>query len=153
PKLDECFQGKVVKYELRYTYPEIGERDLLAAYYPIDGWNGVDRIVCVLRDITDHKRAERALADMTRKLIEAQEQERARIGRELHDDINQRLAMLGVELSQLQDNPSEAPSRVQDLRQQLAEISNDVQALSHELHSSKLDYLGVIAGMRSWCRE
>jgi len=45
-------------------------------------------------DVTKRKQAEQALADMTRKLIEAQEQERARIGRELHDDINQRLAML-----------------------------------------------------------
>jgi len=153
PKLDECFQGKVVKYELRYTYPEIGERDLLAAYYPIEGWNGVDRIVCVLRDITDHKRAERALADMTRKLIEAQEQERARIGRELHDDINQRLALVSNELQQLQNNPSEIEERVRKLRKRTAEISNDVQALSHELHPSKLEYLGVVAGMTSWCKE
>jgi signal transduction histidine kinase len=90
---------------------------------------------------------------MTRKLIEAQEQERARIGRELHDDISQRLAMLGVELEQLQDNPSDILGRAQELRQQLAEISNDVQALSQELHSSNLDYLGVVAGMKSWCRE
>jgi signal transduction histidine kinase len=104
-------------------------------------------------DISERKRAEEAVSEMTRKLIEAQEQERARIGRELHDDINQRLAMLGVELEQLQENPSEAPSRLPDLRQLVAEVSNDVQALSHELHSSKLDYLGVIAGMRSWCRE
>jgi PAS domain S-box-containing protein len=104
-------------------------------------------------DITEHKLAEHALSDMTRKLIEAQEQERARIGRELHDDINQRLAMLGVELEQLHDNRSDIPSRVQELQKHLLEISNDVQALSHELHSSKLAYLGVVAGMKSWCRE
>jgi PAS domain S-box-containing protein len=111
------------------------------------------RMLGVNMDISERKRAEEALSEMTRKLIEAQEQERARIGRELHDDINQRLAMLGVELEQLQGNPSEAPSRLEDLRQRLAEVSNDVQALSHDLHSSKLDYLGVIAGMKSWCRE
>src|ERR1700751_4634267 len=58
-------------------------------------------------DISEWKRAEEALSGMTRKLIEAQEQERARIGRELHDDINQRLAMLSLELEQLQENPSE----------------------------------------------
>jgi PAS domain S-box-containing protein len=111
------------------------------------------RVVGMVADITDFKRAEEALTGFTKKLIEAQEQERARIGRELHDDINQQLALLGVELEQLQGNPSEVPSRLQDLRQRLAEVSNDVQALSHELHSSKLEYLGVIAGMRSWCRE
>jgi hypothetical protein len=60
---------------------------------------------------------------MSRKLIESQEQERARIGRELHDDINQRLAMLGIEIERLQGDPSEIQERVQELRQQTAEIS------------------------------
>jgi signal transduction histidine kinase len=104
-------------------------------------------------DITERKLAEQTLAQMTRKLIEAQEQERARIGRELHDDINQRLAMLAVELEQLQSDPSEVHTRVRELRRQLAEISNDVQDLSHALHSSKLEYLGVVAGIKSWCKE
>jgi len=96
---------------------------------------------------------EDTLSNMSRKLIESQEQERARIGRELHDDINQRLAMFAVELEQLQDNPSEVRNRAQELRKEVAELSNDVQALSHELHSSKLEYLGAVAGMKSWCRE
>jgi len=104
-------------------------------------------------DVTMRKEAEQALADMTRKLIAAQEQERARIARELHDDINQRLAMLGIELERLQDNPSEVWSRVQELRKQTTELSNDVQGLSHDLHSSQLEYLGVVAGMKSWCKE
>jgi signal transduction histidine kinase len=90
---------------------------------------------------------------MTRKLIEAQEQERARIGRELHDDINQRLALLNVELERLEEKPSEVGIRVQELRKQVTDISNDVQALSHDLHSSKLEYLGVVAGIKSWCKE
>jgi GAF domain-containing protein len=75
------------------------------------------------------------LADMTRKLFAAQEQERARIGRELHDDINQRLALLAVQLKQLREDPS-VGIRVQELRKQVTDISNDVQALSHDLHSS-----------------
>jgi len=109
--------------------------------------------VAEVLDVTSRKEAEDALSAMTRKLIEAQEQERARIGRELHDDINQRLAMLSVELEQLQLVPSDAQGRVRELRKRLTEISNDVQALSHDLHSSKLAYLGVVAGIRSWCRE
>jgi len=290
PKLDECFQGRVVKYETKYSYPETGERDLFISYFPIEGGSGIDRVACIMHDITDRKRAEDALVElnrsleaqtallqsseellkifvknvpvavamldhelrylqvsdrwcsdnaveaqellgrpreafpemperwkevnrralqgetlradedswesagstrwarwevrpwrkpdgnvggilvfaedithrkqmeetlsgMTRKLIESQEQERARIGRELHDDINQRLAMLAVELEQLQENPSEVSNRVQELRKEIAEISNDVQALSHELHSSKLEYLGVVAGIKSWCKE
>jgi PAS domain S-box-containing protein len=104
-------------------------------------------------DVTDRKLAEQAMADMQRKLIEAQEQERTRIGRELHDDVTQRLAFLAVELQQLQDSPSEVQSRVEKLREETSEILSDVEALSHELHSSKLQYLGVVAGIRGWCNE
>src|SRR5246127_1436149 len=104
-------------------------------------------------DISEWKRAEETLSDMTRKLIEAQEQERARIGRELHDDINQRLAMLSLELEQLEENPAEIQTRVKELRREMAEVSNDVQAMSHDLHSSKLEYLGIVAGIKSWCKE
>lgn len=96
---------------------------------------------------------EETLSSMSRKLIESQEQERVRIGRELHDDINQRLAMLSAELDQLQQNPVDVPTRVVELRRKTAEISSDVHALSHELHSAKLQYLGVVAGIRSWCKE
>ena len=111
------------------------------------------RIVGMIADITERKLAETALADVSRKLLEAQEQERSRIGRELHDDVNQRLAMLAVDLEELRDNPSEVQSRVQELLKQTADLSDDVQALSHELHSSKLEYLGLVGGIKSWCTE
>jgi PAS domain S-box-containing protein len=153
PKLDECFQGKVVRYEMKYTYPELGERDLSLSYFPIEGATRVEGAVCIALDITDRKRLEEALTGVSRKLIDAQEHERARIARELHDDINQRLALLGIELEQLQDNPSEVGSRVQEVRKKMSKISSDVQALSHDLHSSQLEYLGVVAGMKSWCKE
>ena len=111
------------------------------------------RVVGMVADVTEHKAAEEAMSNVSSMLIQAQERERTRIGRELHDDINQRLAMLAVELEQLQNNPSEVTSRVQELRKLTIEISNDVQALSHELNSSKLEYLGAIKGMQSWCQE
>jgi signal transduction histidine kinase len=110
-------------------------------------------ILIFAEDITHRKQMEEALAGMSRKLIESQEQERVRIGRELHDDINQRIAMLAVELEQLQNDPSELQNRQQELRKQMAELSNAVQGLSHELHSSKLEYLGVVSGIGSWCKE
>lgn len=113
----------------------------------------VGGILLFAENITRRKEMEEAISAMSRKLIQSQEEERARIGRELHDDINQRLAMLAVELEQLQDNPSELATRAQELRRQTIEISNDVQALSHELHASKLEYLGAIQGMKSWCKE
>ena len=111
------------------------------------------RVVGMVADVTEHKRSEEAMSTVSSMLIQAQEKERTRIARELHDDINQKLAMLAVELEQLGDDPSTLRNRVQELRKEAVEISNDVQALSHELHSSKLEYLGVVAGMKSWCKE
>ena len=104
-------------------------------------------------DETDHKLAAEALSGVARKMIEAQERERTRIARELHDDINQRLALLSVGLERLQEHPSEIRSRMKELRRQMVEVSNDVQSLAHDLHSSNMEYLGVVAGMKSWCRE
>jgi signal transduction histidine kinase len=107
-------------------------------------------------DITERKLAEAALASVSRRLIEAQEQERSRIARELHDDIGQRLALLAIKLAQLQQNPpnsSELPSRIGELQNQTSEIAADIQSLSHELHSSRLQYLGIAAAIRGFCRE
>ena len=107
-------------------------------------------------DITERKRAEESLLSMSRKLIEAQEQERSRIGRELHDDIGQRLAMLAVELGQLHQDPPNFPevrSRMGELQKQTSEIAADIQSLSHELHSAKLQYLGIAGAMRGFCQE
>ncbi len=61
--LEECFRGKVVRYEMRYQYPERGERDLLISYLPIAGLGGVDRIAAVMEDVTEKKRAD---ADLRR---------------------------------------------------------------------------------------
>src|SRR6201993_2571046 len=127
------------------------------ARWEVRPWRAADGtvggILILTEDITRRKQMEEVLSDMSRKLIESQEQERARIGRELHDDINQRLALLNVELERLQEKPSEVGIRVQELRNQVTDISNDVQALSHDLHSSKLEYLGVVPGIKSWCKE
>jgi signal transduction histidine kinase len=105
-------------------------------------------------DITDRKLAETALANVNHRMIEAQEQERRRIARELHDDIGQRLALLAISLSQLQQHAApEIRGRVGELENQASEIATDIQAISHRLHSSKLEILGLAAAMRSFCNE
>jgi PAS domain S-box-containing protein len=108
-------------------------------------------------DVTDRKLAEESLSDMSRKLIEAQEQERLWIARELHDDINQRIALVLVNLERLQrDLAPSAPAAGQhfeELREQLSNLGSDIQALSHHLHSSKLEYLGIVAAATSLCKE
>jgi len=57
-RLDECFRGAVVRFEMKYTYPEIGERDVAISYFPIEGVDGIDRAACIFSDITERKRAE-----------------------------------------------------------------------------------------------
>jgi signal transduction histidine kinase len=103
--------------------------------------------------MTEARHTHASLQRLSSNLINAQEQERTRIGRELHDDINQKLAMLSIRLQQLRENPSDVQSRLQVLHQEVDDISSDIQALSHELHSSKLEYLGVVKGIKSWCNE
>jgi signal transduction histidine kinase len=108
-------------------------------------------------DVTERKLAEEALSDIGRKLLEAQENERKWIARELHDDINQKIALLGVRLERW---GQEITASAEDIRdhiksscQDLSNIAKDIQALSHRLHSSKLEYLGLVRAGRSFCKE
>ena len=108
-------------------------------------------------DVTERKLAEEALSSVSRRLIEAHEEERTWIARELHDDINQRMALLAVNINQLEqglpDSAVELRNQLQEKGKQLAEITSEIQALSHRLHSSKLEYLGLAAAAASFCRE
>jgi len=119
---------------------------------------GGERIfTVVLRDVTERKRAEEALRELTGRLITAQEQERARIARELHDDVNQKLALLAVDLELLGQTPPHSPAettqQARNLSAQVKAISSDVHRLSHRLHPSKIEQLGLVAAMKSLCRE
>lgn len=68
-KLDECFRGNPVQFEMRYCYPDRGERELLVKYFPIKGPGGIDRVASVLQDITDEREAERS-SRLFRELID-----------------------------------------------------------------------------------
>ena len=153
PLLEQLRQRHAVAGEIQLRRKDGTPVWVLSNITLITDIEGSSTILSTMIDITKRKKAEEALSGMTRKLVDAHEKERARIGRELHDDVTQRLAMLALELEQLEDHPSDIRSRLQELRKQTIEISNDVQALSHELHSSKVEYLGAIGGMKSWCKE
>lgn len=111
----------------------------------------------IIRDITQRKQAEQALSRMNRRLIEAQEKERTRIARELHDDIAQRLALLAAGLEQvhyeLPESEPELHTRIDGVRTQAMQLTSDVQTLSHGLHSSKLEYLGIVVAASGFCKE
>jgi signal transduction histidine kinase len=97
-------------------------------------------------------------AEFGGRLIQAQEKERTRIARELHDDINQRLALLanGVErVIETNGNSTKAEQtqELRDLWQLTNEIATDLQHLSHQLHPSKLHYLGLATAVRDLCKE
>ncbi|HXY09979.1 MAG TPA: PAS domain S-box protein [Terriglobales bacterium] len=108
-------------------------------------------------DVTKRKEAEQVLSGISRKLIEAQEQERQRIARELHDDIGQRLALVAVGFDQIRQHapalPPDILRRMRELQTQTMELSTDVQTMSHALHAPKLELLGLVAAMKSLCHE
>lgn len=107
-------------------------------------------------DVTDQKLAQEALEKMSGKLIDAQEKERSRIARELHDDICQRLTLLSLEIQhamETSDGATPPADRMEAVWEHCSGIASDVQALSHELHSSMLDLLGLTAAVKNFCRE
>jgi PAS domain S-box-containing protein len=114
-------------------------------------------ILIFTEDITRRKQMEEALSTVSQKLIEAHEEERTRIARELHDDIHQQVALLAVNLDGLQQDPrASAAGLQQEIGKRVEQVQNlgaDVQALSHRLHSSKLDYLGLVSAAAGLCKE
>jgi len=105
-------------------------------------------------DISERKSAEQALTGLSRKLIKAQEEERQRIARELHDDVGQRLTLMAVELDRLSNRPdSSFQDVVQDLLNQARAISDCLHNMTHNLHSAGLDVLPLGTLLKTLCRE
>ena len=106
-------------------------------------------------DITERKLAEGILS--SQKLIEAHEEESRRIARELHDDINQRLAVLSMRLGYLKEGPpasaAEFKQEIGEVGQEIADLAADIQAVSHRLHPAKLEILGLEKAAASFCEE
>ena len=108
-------------------------------------------------DVTDQRVAREALEKISGQLIEAQERERRRLARELHDDICQRLAMLSLRIEKASKGwgSGRVPvgEQLEQIWKQCSDLTGDVQALSHELHPSILDNLGLATAVKSFCRE
>lgn len=108
-------------------------------------------------DVAEREKAEAALRDLGVRLINAQEEERSRVARELHDDFSQRLAVLAINLKRatrgFATDPEKAAEQVSELCEQTSDIGADLHKMSRNLHSSTLDVLGLVEGMRSLCKE
>ncbi len=108
-------------------------------------------------DITDLKAARNAHSCMSGRLMGAQEQERTRLARELHDDIGLRMSSLVMDVVRLgemmPDSSTEARTVMGDVADQMIALSRDIQGISHRLHSSKLEYLGLAIAASSFCGE
>jgi PAS domain S-box-containing protein len=114
------------------------------------------RMVGVHFDVTERKKAEQERSQLSGRLINAQEEERTRLARELHDDFGQKLALLSSDLeavAKMIECPTAASERVLELRNVVHEIGRDLHSLSHRLHSSKLDLLGATRAIKSLCVE
>jgi PAS domain S-box-containing protein len=112
--------------------------------------------VAFVLDLTERKRTEQALEDLAARLIRAQEEERSRIGRDLHDHISQMLGLLTIKLDQLRAGVAITPdigAALDELRQHTSAITHDVHHLSHRLHSSTLDYLGIVPALQKLTAE
>ena len=108
-------------------------------------------------DVTERKLAEDALTTLSGQLIAAEEEERRRVAREIHDDYQQRLAMLASDVDALRldfgDLAEEAKQKLHQLWNEINELSSDMHSLSHRLHSSTLETMGLVAGVSAFCRE
>ena len=108
-------------------------------------------------EIAERERAEEALSRANRRLIEAHEEERTRIARELHDDISQRVALVAVHLARMsKDVPASTgylKTEIGEVQKLVSELGNDIQSLSHQLHSSRLETLGLASAAAGFCRE
>ncbi|MGH9641195.1 MAG: PAS domain-containing protein, partial [Terriglobales bacterium] len=112
PKLEESFCGKVVDYEMKYTYPHLGERDLALTYLPVEGPPGIDRVACVLRDVTERKRAEEALRTSEREQFELTKRLAAESVRLIEAQAVAKVGSWEVDLSNLEASWSEQTHRI-----------------------------------------
>lgn len=108
-----------------------------------------------LIDITERKLAEEQLRGLSKRLLNAQEEDRKRLARELHDDLNQQIAALSIGLENVKRRSSsgQTPAEIERLRQKLNQLSEAVRRISHELHPALLEYAGLGAALSASCEE
>src|SRR5258705_4746634 len=158
--IQAILDGKIREFHNEYSCPGRSGSSWFvvhAARLDLPGAVGAFRVLVNSSDITHARQSEETLRDLGGRLITAQEEERSRVARELHDDLNQRMALLSVELEQLSQR---LPASQNNLRlsinnvwERAQEISSEIHRVAYQLHPSKLDHLGLVAAVKSHCLE
>jgi PAS domain S-box-containing protein len=157
--LNEALEGaKPYQAEFRLMWPDGSVHWILSRGNVIrDGDGKPQRITGVSVDITARKRVEEEWQALSAKLAAAQEEERRRISRELHDDLVQQLAGLSIEMGTLTNDPRADPKRLKkhlrSLRDRLIQAAETARHAAHDLHPSELDDLGLAATLRAYCED
>jgi len=111
----------------------------------------------IVRDIGERVRTEEEIKALSARLINARDEERSRLARELHDDINQQIAALSIGMSNLKKQipagQTEARKQSERIQQNMAQVSESIRRLSHELHPAVLEYSGLGSALRDYCSE
>jgi signal transduction histidine kinase len=143
--------------EYRYRHPVSGEKWLkhIGRVVECNAEGRAVRTGGVLRDVTNQKRAEEELRSLSRRLIRAQEEERALLARELHDDVTQRLAVLAIDAGRAEIAAAGGPQAeaMKAMRENLVRLSEDIHALAYQLHPSVLEELGLSEALRTECER
>jgi two-component system sensor histidine kinase UhpB len=109
------------------------------------------------RSVFEARGAEQHIKALSGRLINAQEEERARLARELHDDLSQQIAALSIAVGNLKrhipEEQSGARAEGDQIHQKLVQVSETVRRMSHELHPAILQYSGLAAALQSYCKE
>jgi signal transduction histidine kinase/ABC-type uncharacterized transport system substrate-binding protein len=151
-------EGQQTHFEVEWSQESpAGKRWFITSVTPVHPWERERGAVVTRTEITARKQAEEERLELSGRLIDLQEKERSRLARELHDDFNQRLAVLAIDLERtartVATSPLKATQKLHELWSQATEIGTDLHSLSHRLHSSTLEGLGLVLGLSSLCEE
>ena len=151
-------QNPSYKTIFRYTRPDrkmIWLQETGRAFFAEDG--SIRKVLGITSDVTEIRRSEQTLRELSQRLISSQEDERRRIARELHDNIGQKLALLCIQAQRVDSGEAQEEHTdrddVHELYEKIKIIASDISKLSHRLHSSELNFLGLGVAAERLCRD
>jgi len=172
PHLREALTGREASFIYQMVLSNDDARWMNVHYMPDRDETGRIRgVLALVTDVTSQKRSELALQQnqlvlqekreelqmLTEKLFKAQDSERQRIARDLHDDFSQRLAALVLDVASLQRHPRLLPELIgkalEPVREELKQLSDDLRQLAHRLHPSLLKHAGLGAALEEYIQQ